>query len=213
MFVEGTLIANGTNEQRIKFKPLTNSDYFDSSFTSRFANVNNLTGGIFAANGDKKTNREVATAICREMGYVGESYLFDYVNTSFVSSSNPFLSVSNCDNKSTLLEGNCLVSYSWQCSNIFRSVRCSQSHIHNYWSGLIFTTSSNNSLLANVDLEKGGLNKTCCSRSQMNHSVMTILKSDTVILNNVKISVSASNGLSIQNMNENATAGNIDLKG
>ena len=57
VLVEGTLIANGTNEQRIKFKPLANSDYFDRSFSSRFANVN-LTGGLCVEQRDERANKE-----------------------------------------------------------------------------------------------------------------------------------------------------------
>ena len=125
VLVEGTLIANGTNEERIKFKPLANSDYFDKSFSSQFAEFN-LTGGFCVANSDEKTNKEVATAICREMGYMGKSYLFDLVNSTIFSFSNRFLSVSKCDIKSTFLKDNCLFSYVWQCFNGFRSVRCSQ---------------------------------------------------------------------------------------
>lgn len=210
--VEGTLIANGTNEQRIKFKPLANSDYFDSSFSSRFANVN-LTDGLCVRNSDERANKEVASAICREMGYMGESNLFNV----WISQSNQFLSVSKCDIKSTFLKDNCLFSLARQCSNSFRSVRCSQPPIHNYWSGLFFTQNANRqankSVLAFVDFEKGGLNKTCCSPSQINHGVINIQQPHLVILNDVKISDSASNGLSIQNTNENATIDSFDFNG
>jgi len=164
-------------------------------------------------NSDERANKEAAMAICREMGYMGESNLFNV----WISQSNRFLWVSKCDIKSTFLKDNCFSSYSFQCFNAYRSVRCSQPPIHNYWSGLFFTKNpniqANKSVLAYVDLEKGGLNKTCCSPSQINHGVINIQQPHLVILNDVKISDSASNGFSIQNTNENATVDSFDLNG
>ena len=210
--VEGTLIANGTNEQRIKFIPFAHGDYFDITFSAQFSKVN-LTRDVCVENSTELTNKQAARAFCRELGYMGESYFFNYMNTtiSSTSTSNPYIYLSQCEIKSSFLKDNCKYHYRYQCNiNAFRSLHCSQPPIHNYWSGLFFIKRPSDelnkpkSVLTHVTIEKSGLNLTCCSPLQTGHGAINIDSYDLVVLSDVRINGSASNGLSIHGIGDDS---------